>query len=98
MYQILTGKLNNIYENDEEENEKVAEKIELIDDSEDVELIKRKSILNIEFKVANDPTFRPKIYKKYETNNEQFIELMKRCWSHYSENRPVFIFFNLFFF
>ena len=44
---------------------------------------------NLEFKVANDPSFRPQ-YKHSHLFPTQIIQLSKLCWSHESQNRPSF--------
>jgi serine/threonine protein kinase len=51
---------------------------------------------NIELKVSQDKNFRPKIKniqnnsEKLNTQFEEFVELMKRCWNESPEERPIF--------
>jgi serine/threonine protein kinase len=81
MFQILTKKIDNIYEN------------KIIDGGE-IELEEVNSninnIANIELKVANDPNFRPSIPNEFKKNFVEFIDLMKKCWNHNPKERPNF--------
>jgi hypothetical protein len=92
MFQVLTNIVDNVYEN--ESDEKInSKKIELENktESKDIEM-KISSSFNIELKVANDPNFRPKIPISFSEDKHfsEFIELMKRSWSHSPKDRPSF--------
>jgi serine/threonine protein kinase len=90
MFQILTKKIDNIYQgvdNKKNENEKIIELKEVNNNSNI-----NSNITNIELKVANDPNFRPIIPKQFENKkkNIEFIDLMKKCWNHQPKERPSF--------
>jgi serine/threonine protein kinase len=95
MYQILTLKINNIYD-EEEKKEKKNNEIELkqslINNDSIDEMNDNNIILNVEFKVANNPNYRPKIPLKYLEKKKyfEFVGLMKRCWKHDPKERLGF--------
>jgi serine/threonine protein kinase len=78
MYQVLTNKIDDVYK---EETKKNKKEIELVEEGN----------YNVEFKVANDPNYRPKISTNFEKKEfEVFIDLMKRCWQNDPKDRPGF--------
>jgi len=51
----------------------------------------KDKVANVQFKVAEDPEFRPLIDDDMkEQVNEPLLVMMKKCWSHAAEERPDF--------
>jgi len=53
-----------------------------------------QSVFNIEYKVANNPDFRPKFSPKFlvEKGKELWmVAQIKKCWNHNPEERPSFV-------
>jgi CO dehydrogenase/acetyl-CoA synthase alpha subunit len=90
MFQILTKKIDNIYEQNKENDEKSEMKDVKKSEVENNELNFSNITSNIELWVANDLNFRPKLEKKLEKKKYfEFIDLMKKCWNHNPKERPV---------
>jgi hypothetical protein len=103
MFQVLTEKIENIYDEEKEdiinsesykklENDNLSElKENLIEEKNSVENSFNNNF-NIELRVANDETFRPKLPKKIlnEKKYSEIIKLMEKCWVHKSTDRPNF--------
>jgi serine/threonine protein kinase len=93
MFQLLTKKINNIYDDSKQEakreskNENIIELKEVNSNNNN-----SNNIANIELRVANDKNFRPSIPIKFENKKKyfEFIILMKKCWNHDPKERPAF--------